>query len=60
MSINKVEETVGSYLNGNISDFKRWLKKTSKSNVVAAVEILNGLNTYGRTGSEIVYRLLNE
>ena len=26
MSINKVEEMVETYLNGNISDFKKWLK----------------------------------
>ena len=60
MSISKTEEMVETYLNGNISDFKKWLKKTSKSNVVMAVEILNSLNPHGRTGSEIVYRLLNE
>lgn len=60
MSLRIVEEMVETYLNGNISDFKKWLKKTTKSNVVVAVEILNSLNTYGKTGSQIVYRLLNE
>ena len=31
---------VESYLNGNISDFKRWLKKTNKQNVILALQIL--------------------
>ena len=29
MSISKVEEMVETYLNGNISDFKRWLKNSA-------------------------------
>ena len=30
-SVNKVEEMVESYINGNVSDFKKWLKKTKKA-----------------------------
>ncbi len=59
MSIGKVEEMVETYLNGNISDFKRWLKKTSKKNIVIAIEILN-VSAHSNTGSEIVYKLLND
>lgn len=41
MSTTKViEEMVETYLNGNISDFKKWLKKTNKSNVILALQIL--------------------
>jgi len=37
MSTNKVEEMVETYLNGNISDFKKWLKKASKKDILDAV-----------------------
>lgn len=40
MSINKVEEMVESYINGNISDFKKWLKKASKKDILVSVQIL--------------------
>lgn len=41
MSLNKVEEMVESYLNGNISDFKRWLKTSAtKIDVVHAIIVL--------------------
>lgn len=62
MNSNKVEEMVETYLNGNISDFKKWLKKTRKSNIPIVIELLNTYSERlrdGRSGSEIVYRLLS-
>ena len=60
MSINKVEEMVESYINGNISSFKKWLRKTKKSNIPIVIELLDN---YPKkyligTGAETVYRLL--
>lgn len=40
MSINKVEEMVESYINGNISEFKKWLRKASKKDILIAVQVL--------------------
>ena len=34
----KTEEAVDTYHNGNISDFKAWLKKSSKLDILHAIE----------------------
>lgn len=62
MSINKVEEMVESYINGNIGYFKKWLKKTKKSNIPIVIDLLDSYSEKlrgGRSGSELVYRLLS-
>ncbi|MCR4334569.1 MAG: hypothetical protein NUV47_02490 [Patescibacteria group bacterium] len=41
MSINKVEEMVETYLSGNISDFKKWLKTSAtKQDIVDTIGTL--------------------
>jgi hypothetical protein len=39
-------EAVDTYVNGNISDFKEWLKNASALNVLDAVEYYSG--NYGQ------------
>lgn len=51
----QVEEMAESYLNGNISDFKNWIKKTNKINIVLTIALFNNI---GKDGIDIVYRYL--
>ena len=37
-----VYEAVDTYQNGNISDFKKWLKRASKKDILDAVEYYSG------------------
>lgn len=64
MSINhntflKVEEMVETYINGNVSDFKRWLKKANKKDVIMALQILGAYyyEENQRTGYEKAVRV---
>lgn len=41
MRTNKVEEAVMNYYNGNISDFRSWLKKASKSDMLDAIDLFH-------------------
>jgi hypothetical protein len=43
----KIMEVVETYANGNISDFKKWLKKCSKLEMLDAIEYYSG-NVGGR------------
>lgn len=59
---DKVGEMVESYINGNISDFRKWLKKTKKNNIPIVIEILDSYSENlrgGKNGSLIVYNLLS-
>jgi len=40
------EEAIDTLINGNISDFKKWLKRTSKKDLLNAVEYYG--NNYGK------------
>ena len=53
--ITKIEEMVMTYINGNRSDFKQWLKKTKKSNIPLVIDALNSMN---EDGVDVVYRYL--
>jgi hypothetical protein len=55
--VTKIEDMVTSYKNGNIADFKAWLKTTRRKNIPLAIDALNSL---GDDGIDIVYRILNE
>lgn len=48
---------VETYLNGNVSVFKKWIKHTTKRNIILAVDILNN---YGENGLLIVSKFLEE
>jgi len=44
----KPYEAIDTYINGNISDFKKWLKKCSKLDMLNAIEYASGEGTYRR------------
>lgn len=39
-------EAIDTYINGNISDFKKWLKRAKKSAILDAIEYYSA--TYGQ------------
>jgi len=39
-------EAIDTYINGNISDFKKWLKYAKKSSILDAIEYYSA--TYGQ------------
>jgi len=38
MASKRTQEAVDTYVNGNISDFKVWLKRASKLDILEAIE----------------------
>lgn len=53
MSMNKVEEMVESYLNGNVSDFKKWLKhRATKKEVIGVITALINFSWYRQGSTE--------
>ena len=60
MSISKVEKMVETYLNGNVSDFKKWLKKASKKDTLDAIIMIGNYwhKTEGAGGYEAAIRII--
>jgi hypothetical protein len=53
MTFNKKLEIIESLKNGNISDFNKWVKQTSKLNLLDMIEFAQGQGFYKR--HEIIY-----
>ena len=52
-----VNDAIETYLNGNISDFKKWLKKASKIDILDAIEVATG--QYGIPRHQIITTIQN-
>lgn len=47
MASKRTQEAIDTYVNGNVSDFKAWLKTARKSEILAAIEYYSGTVGYG-------------